>query len=206
MKYENIWNAVDKLAKMNGLSPSGLAKKSGLDATTFNKSKRRRPDGKKRWPSLDSINRITEACNISFEQFYKLCNEKNETDLQSAIPYALFSKLKSLVKKPGVFDTSSWVKMRFPDGADNLYAVELDTNWYEPIYLKKHILVVTKNSDINKGDKVIAVLKNGETHIGEFLKRGGSYVEISDIIDRSDKKTLVVREIKLFHRILWAEQ
>ena len=51
MKYEQVWEAVDKLAKINGLSPSGLAKKAGLDATTFNKSKRTRPDGKKRWHS-----------------------------------------------------------------------------------------------------------------------------------------------------------
>lgn len=52
MKYEQVWEAVDKLANINGLSPSGLAKKAGLDATTFNKSKRTRPDGKKggrRW-------------------------------------------------------------------------------------------------------------------------------------------------------------
>lgn len=27
MKYEQVWEAVDKLAKINGLSPSGLAKK-----------------------------------------------------------------------------------------------------------------------------------------------------------------------------------
>ena len=66
MKYENVWDAVDKLAQKHGLSPSGLAKLAGLDATTFNKSKRIRPDGKKRWPSLDSINRLLEIFNISF--------------------------------------------------------------------------------------------------------------------------------------------
>lgn len=48
MKYEQVWDAVDKLARAHGLSPSGLAKKAGLDATTFNKSKRIRPDGKKK--------------------------------------------------------------------------------------------------------------------------------------------------------------
>ena len=72
MKYEQVWDAVDKLARAHGLSPSGLAKKAGLDATTFNKSKRIRPDGKKRWPSLDSINKILDACNVTFEQFYKI--------------------------------------------------------------------------------------------------------------------------------------
>ena len=39
LKHKEIWNAIDKLAQINGMTPSGLAKKSGLDATIFNKSK-----------------------------------------------------------------------------------------------------------------------------------------------------------------------
>ena len=38
MKCEQIWTAIDKLAKISGMSLSNLAKKSGLDSTTFNKS------------------------------------------------------------------------------------------------------------------------------------------------------------------------
>ena len=92
MQYEQVWDAVDKLAKLHGLSPSGLAKKAGLDATTFNKSKRTRNNGKQRWPSLDSINKILEACNISFEQFYQLIDE----DLAikpAGIPFITYSEL-----------------------------------------------------------------------------------------------------------------
>ena len=40
MKHEDVWRAIDTLAAENGLSASGLAKRSGLDATTFNPSKR----------------------------------------------------------------------------------------------------------------------------------------------------------------------
>ena len=40
----------DTLAAENGLSASGLAKRSGLDPTTFNPSKRRMPDGDPRTP------------------------------------------------------------------------------------------------------------------------------------------------------------
>ena len=44
-----------------GLSPSGLAKKSGLDPTTFNKSKRITPDGRARWPSTESVAKALAA-------------------------------------------------------------------------------------------------------------------------------------------------
>lgn len=93
MKYEQVWEAVDKLAKINGLSPSGLAKKAGLDATTFNKSKRTRPDGKKRWPSLDSLNKIIEVCNISFDEFFALAGNENEDKIVHSIPYIECSRL-----------------------------------------------------------------------------------------------------------------
>ena len=52
MKYEQVWDAVDKLARAHGLSPSGLAKKAGLDATTFKKANEFVPTAKKdglRW-------------------------------------------------------------------------------------------------------------------------------------------------------------
>ena len=44
MKHEDVWRAIDTLAAENGLSASGLAKRSGLDATTFNPSKRTMQD------------------------------------------------------------------------------------------------------------------------------------------------------------------
>ena len=47
--------ALDRLAARAKLSPSGLAKRSGLDPTTFNKSKRITPDGRPRWPSTESV-------------------------------------------------------------------------------------------------------------------------------------------------------
>ena len=51
MRHEDVWRAIDTLAAENGLSPSGLARKAGLDPTSFNLSKRRAPAGKSRWPS-----------------------------------------------------------------------------------------------------------------------------------------------------------
>ena len=46
LTHAQIWSAIDRLAARASLSASGLAKRAGLDPTTFNKSKRitaRRP-------------------------------------------------------------------------------------------------------------------------------------------------------------------
>ena len=69
MQYEQVWNAVDKLASSQGLSPSGLAKKAGLDATTFNKSKRIRPDGKKPKPPSTALTKFWKSAGLRLNSF-----------------------------------------------------------------------------------------------------------------------------------------
>src|SRR5208282_860646 len=69
MKHEDIWRALDTLAAENGLSASGLAKRSGLDPTTFNPSKRTMPDGRPRWPSTESVAKVLRATGASLETF-----------------------------------------------------------------------------------------------------------------------------------------
>ena len=38
LSHERVWAAIDMLAERYSLSPSGLARKAGLDSTAFNKS------------------------------------------------------------------------------------------------------------------------------------------------------------------------
>ena len=55
LTHDQVWAALDRLAERAGLSASGLARKSGLDPTTFNKSKRITADNRERWPSTESV-------------------------------------------------------------------------------------------------------------------------------------------------------
>ena len=48
LSHDQIWGAIDTLAQRYGFTASGLARKAGLDATTFNRSKRIAPDGRER--------------------------------------------------------------------------------------------------------------------------------------------------------------
>ena len=69
LTHAQIWAAIDRLAGSADLSASGLAKRAGLDPTTFNKSKRITPDGRPRWPSTESVAKILSATNTTIDNF-----------------------------------------------------------------------------------------------------------------------------------------
>ena len=70
--HKQVWAAIDTIAERYGFSASGLAKKSGLDPTSFNPSKRHGPDGRPRWPTTESIAHLLEAAGASIEEFADL--------------------------------------------------------------------------------------------------------------------------------------
>ena len=81
MNHHQIWRAIELLAHAHGMSCSGLAKISGLDPTSFNKSKRVSKYGQPRWPSLGSIAKILDATGETFVGFCQYlsaaANEQN---------------------------------------------------------------------------------------------------------------------------------
>ena len=76
LTHAQIWTAIDRLAARAGLSASGLAKKVGLDPTTFNKSKRITPDGRARWPSTESVAKALAATGIGIDTFVSLIDDE----------------------------------------------------------------------------------------------------------------------------------
>lgn len=207
MQYNQIWNAVDKLAKSRGLSPSGLAKIAGLDATTFNKSKRSRPDGKKRWPSLESLNKILETCHISFEDFYKLgADYPSVKDTTETVPYIRFSDIDENINiYDGNVNTENWGKISFPD-SQNAYAIDIDTNEFAPFYRINSVIIVAQNSDIRRGDKVVIYQNCGNVIIGEFVRRTAQTIELNNIAQPQSDISVKIANIRIIQRIIWASQ
>src|SRR5215813_13312253 len=82
LTHEQIWAALDRLAARAGLSPSGLARRAGLDPTTFNKSKRITADGRERWPSTESVAKALAATGSSIDTFVHLIGDHGR-DVQS---------------------------------------------------------------------------------------------------------------------------
>ena len=69
LTHNQIWTALDRLAARAKLTASGLAKKAGLDPTTFNKSKRITPEGRPRWPSTESVAKALAATSTKVDTF-----------------------------------------------------------------------------------------------------------------------------------------
>ena len=78
MTHNQIWHAIDMFAREQGLSCSGLARKCGLDPTTFNKSKRLSVFGQERWPTMASIAKVLNATHARPNDLFKFVPCDNE--------------------------------------------------------------------------------------------------------------------------------
>lgn len=67
--HAQTWGSIDLIATNNSISVSALARRAGLDATAFNKSKRISPQGRERWPSTETISKILHAVGMTVEQW-----------------------------------------------------------------------------------------------------------------------------------------
>src|ERR1700710_1138918 len=134
MKHDEIWRALDTLAAESGLSASGLARAAGLDATTFNPSKRSMPDGRARWPSTESLSKVLLATGVSLEAFSTLVSgaralsSNPRMQSQRRIPLIGLAQAGS----DGFFDDGgypvggSWDEVSLPEIGDmNAYALEI---------------------------------------------------------------------------------
>src|SRR5262250_1089137 len=91
LTHAQIWTGIDRLAAHAGLSPSGLAKRAGLDPTTFNKSKRVTLSGRERWPSTESVAKSLAATGTSLDQFVALVSDEVQPP-DKGVPLISFAK------------------------------------------------------------------------------------------------------------------
>ena len=78
MTHESLWRAIDILAANNGMSITKMAKKAGLDESTFNPSKRVSPTGRPRWHAFDTINKALAVTDTSMLDFLRLACVRDE--------------------------------------------------------------------------------------------------------------------------------
>src|SRR5712672_1719140 len=169
LTHEHIWTALDRLADRAGLSPSGLAKRSGLDATTFNKSKRVTGDGRERWPSTESVSKALAATNSSIETFVQLIGD-GPRGTQSVPMLGL-----AQAGNGGNFDDSGfpagkgWDEVALPSSGDeHAYALEISGDSMKPAYRDGDIVIVSPGTAIRRGDRVVLKTSEGEVMIREL--------------------------------------
>ena len=69
MTHEELWCGIRNLAAEKHVSCSRLARISGLDPTTFNRSKYSTEGGRPRWISTSSLARVLDTVGIGLAEF-----------------------------------------------------------------------------------------------------------------------------------------
>lgn len=209
LTHAQIWSAIDRLAERAGLSASGLARRAGLDPTTFNKSKRITPDGRTRWPSTESLAKALAATGTSIDTFVQLMEASRTSALAKTIPLIGFGQ----ATKEGYFTTSglpirdSWEEIAFP-GADDehAYGLEISGRSMEPTYGDGTLIIVSPSASIRRGDRVVLKVSGNKLVIKELKRRTTKTIELRSIGPRHEEDVLAAHDVLWIARILWASQ
>jgi phage repressor protein C with HTH and peptisase S24 domain len=211
LTHQAIWRGIDLLAERNRLSASGLAKRAGLDPTTFNKSKRVTKQGKPRWPSTESLSKILDATSTTMSEFVGLIDERGPG---GAAPTRRIRALSfSEMKREGTFDGAGfpqagpWEEIDFPAlGDDGAYAIELDEDVLPPVLRAGDLLVVSPRGSVRRNDRVLLRRRDGGVELGTLIRRTAQRISLGHLTQMEDERSLDMAEIAWLARILWISQ
>lgn len=207
LSHSQIWKAIDQLAERHGLTASGLARRAGLDATTFNRSKRVTGDGRARWPSTESVAKILAATGSSLDEFMELIERRRGTG--RSIPLIGLAKAGG----GGFFDDAGtpvggdWEAAVFPNITDeHAYALEITGDSMLPLYRDGDIVVVSPAAPVRRGDRVIVRTRDGEVLAKELKRRTARTIELRSLNPEHEDRIIAERDVAWIARVLWASQ
>lgn len=211
LSYSEIWEGIENLADKEGLSLSALAVKSGLDPTSFNKSKRLGADGRKRWPSTESMNKLLEATNTTIFEFMELAGEPAvPSPKMQTIPLLGLAK----AGRDGYFDsdgyplsTDDWDGIEFPLMlSKTVYALEVSGDSMEPAYRDGDKLIVSPEAEVRRGDRVVVKLATGEVMVKELMRESARQVELKSLNPAHEDIIVPTTEVVWMKRVVWVSQ
>lgn len=205
--HEQIWRGIDRLAAHARTSPSGLARRAGLDATTFNPSKRFSRDGSKpRWPSTESLAKALAAAHMDFARFAELVTGTDRPD-------ALRSRGLADSQDSDAFDASGhpagsgWSRVPFPGITfDKAYALTVEGEAMEPVYRAGDRLVVTPDDTPRTGDRVVVRERSGAMCAWTLGDQAVQAVTLHALNPVRPDRRLAISDIAWMARIAWASQ
>ncbi len=209
LKHADVWRAIDRLAKEHGYSPSGLARRAGLDPTTFNKSKRTTREGKLRWPSTESVAKILAATNANLMEFVGYISEGEGGGVIRNIPLIGFAQAGA----SGYFDDagypsgSGWDEIPFPGlGDPHAYALEINGESMEPVFRDGDVIIVAPHASVRRGDRVVIRTKVGEVMVKQLRRRTAKVIELQSLNPQHGDRTVAVEDVDWMARVVWASQ
>ena len=207
LTHDQIWAALDRLAARAGLSPSGLAKRAGLDPTTFNKSKRVTTDGRERWPSTESIAKALAAADSSIEIFARLIDD--DAGDSRSVPLLGFAQagLSGAFDEQGSPSGKGWSEIALPTAEDSrAFALEISGDALMPAYRDGDVVLVSPGAPVRKGDRVVVKTKMGEVVVAMLKRRTAKAMELQPLDATQEERAMAAGDVAWIARIVWASQ
>lgn len=163
--HDQIWTAIDRLAKDRGYSASGLARQAGLDPTSFNRSKRVSPSGKPRWPSTESIAKILSVTACAVGDFLSMGGIETAGKAATAVPLLDLATLAggrnpAAAREKSNKDKDKTAPATIAAAAAHYgpacFATHIDDKRFEPLFRKGAYLLIDPDGDIGPGDRILA--------------------------------------------------
>ncbi|KMO32274.1 DNA-binding protein [Methylobacterium variabile] len=207
LSHERIWSAIDHLAQRNNLTASGLAKRAGLDATSFNRSKRISPDGRKRWPSTESVAKILSATGTTLDDFLHLV-EPRAGETRIVVPLIGSESATGQIGVNGLPGNGSVLEeMELPGfGTERCFAIEVRGSTLTPFYREGDVLVVSPTAAMRRGDRVVTCLGGGGILAAELKRRTARAAEFSGPHPGEPDRVIPAAEIAWMARVMWVRQ
>lgn len=211
LTHKQVWEGIDRLAAKNQLSASGLAKRAGLDPTTFNKSKRITKQGKPRWPSTESLSKILDATGASMREFVEMMLGGGSESAPAPVQRLRCVSLADAEAGDG-FDASGfpvagpWEEVDYPLIDDEqAYVIELDRDVLPPVYRSGDLVVISPAGSIRRGDRVLVRLAAGGFLFAVLARRTAQRIVVSEL-PSGEERGLELGEVAWLARIVWVSQ
>jgi phage repressor protein C with HTH and peptisase S24 domain len=209
LTHAQVWSAIDRLAARAGLSASGLARRAGLDPTTFNKSKRITSAGRPRWPSTESIAKALAATGTTMEVFVALTQGADGGTPARSVPLLGFAEAGA----GGYFDDggfpagTGWDEIAFPAvNDDHAYALKISGQSMEPTFRHGDVILVSPAAPVRRGDRVVVKTRTGEVMAKELKRSSAKAIELKSLNKDHPDRTLAPADVLWMARILWLSQ
>jgi phage repressor protein C with HTH and peptisase S24 domain len=210
--HDQVWHGIDRLARERGLTASGLARRAGLDPTTFNPSKRVTKQSKPRWPSTESLAKILTATETSLDDFVALMADRPLVAAPVA-SHRLRCIAMDQAARPELFDDTgfpvgqAWDEIDFPNLEDpHAYALEVRGDGFSPTYRDGDLVIVSPVASIRRRDRVMLKTRAGAIHAGTLLRRTAQRIEVAPFAEGLEPQVLQVKDVAWLARILWVSQ
>ena len=206
MQHGDVWRALDAIATRKGLTPSGLAKLAGLDATAFNKSKRISKGGRPRWPSTESIARALKAASVDYAEFASLVSGAASL----TIPFLELPKVtrNGLFGDTGMPEPPKWDAIAFPgtEWDEGCFALEVVDDSLHPVYRTGDRLIASRQASIRAQDRVLCKTVSDQVLIGAVARQTSRRLDLNSIVDGGEMSRLDLNDVHWLARIIWVSQ